>query len=40
VDLGSVDAWIPEVSEYVSALNNLYAELWAEISYAQMAYME
>jgi hypothetical protein len=39
-DLRSVDTGTPKVSEYVSALNNLHTELWAEITYAQMAHAE
>jgi hypothetical protein len=33
-DLGSVSTGIPEVSEYVTALNNRHVELRAEIAYA------
>jgi hypothetical protein len=39
-DLGNVDTRLPELSEYISALNNLYIELWADITHAQMAYAE
>jgi hypothetical protein len=39
-DLRSADTGTPKVSEYDSALNNLHAELWAEITYAQVAHME
>jgi hypothetical protein len=39
-DLGSISSEAPEVSEYVTALNNLHAELWAEIAYAQAAHAE
>jgi hypothetical protein len=39
-DLGSVSTEAPEVSEYVTALNNLHAELRAEIAYAQAAHVE
>jgi hypothetical protein len=38
--LGSVSSEVPEVSEYVTALNNLHAELRAEIAYAQAAHAE
>jgi hypothetical protein len=34
LDLGSVSIEALEVSEYVTALNNLHAELMAEIAYA------
>jgi galactose mutarotase-like enzyme len=40
LDLGSVYAEAPEVSEYSIALNNLHAELRAKIAYAQVAHME
>jgi hypothetical protein len=40
LDLGSVSSEAPEVSEYVTALNNLHAELRAEIAYVQVAYAE
>jgi hypothetical protein len=39
-DLGSVSIETPEVSEYVTALNNLHVDLKAEIAYAQAAYAE
>jgi hypothetical protein len=39
-DLGSVDTGIPDISEYVSALNKRHTELLAEIMYAQMAHLE
>jgi transposase InsO family protein len=39
-DLGSVSSEAPEVSEYITALNNLHAELRAEIAYAQAAHAE
>jgi hypothetical protein len=39
-DLRSVSSEAPEVSEYVTALNNLHAELRAEIAYAQAAHAE
>jgi hypothetical protein len=39
-DLGSVSIEAPEVSQYVTALNNLHVELKAEIAYAQAAHME
>jgi transposase InsO family protein len=39
-DLGSVSTEAPEVSEYVTALNNLHAELRAKIAYAQAAHVE
>jgi hypothetical protein len=39
-DLGNVTAETPEVSEYVTALNNLHAELRAKIAYAQAAHAE
>jgi hypothetical protein len=31
---------VPEVSEYITALNNLHIELKAEIAYAQAAHAE
>jgi hypothetical protein len=40
LDLGSMGPDIPEVSEYVTALNNLHVELRAEITYALAAYAE
>jgi hypothetical protein len=40
LDLGSVGSGALEVSEYITALNNLYAELRAEIAYAQAAHAE
>jgi hypothetical protein len=40
LDLGSRSSEAPEVSEYVTALNNLHAELRAEIAYAQAAHAE
>jgi hypothetical protein len=39
-DLGGASIEAPEVSEYVTALNNLHAELRAEIAYAQAAHAE
>jgi hypothetical protein len=39
-DLRNADTGTPEVSEYVSALNKLHAELRAEITYTQMAHAE
>jgi hypothetical protein len=39
-DVGSVSSEAPEVSEYLTALNNLYAELRAEIAYTEAAYVE
>jgi hypothetical protein len=39
-DLRSVDTGIPKVSEYVSALNTLHMEIWAEITYIQLDYAE
>jgi transposase InsO family protein len=39
-DLGSVSAEAPEISEYVTALNNLHVELRAEIAYTQAAHVE
>jgi hypothetical protein len=39
-DLRGGDAGIPEVSEYVLALNNLYTDLWVEITYAQLAHSQ
>jgi hypothetical protein len=39
-DLGSVSTEALEVSEYVTALNNLHTELRAEIAYAQAAHAE
>jgi hypothetical protein len=40
LDLGSVSTEVPEVSEYVTALNDLHVELRAEIAYAQAAHVE
>jgi hypothetical protein len=40
LDLGSVSTEAPKVSEYVIALNNLYAELRAKITYTQVAHAE
>jgi hypothetical protein len=39
-DLGGVVIGAPEISEYVSALTRLHAELWAEITYAQRTHAE
>jgi hypothetical protein len=39
-DLRSVSTEAPEVSEYITALNNLHAELRAEIAYTQAAHAE
>jgi hypothetical protein len=39
-DLGGAVIGAPEVSEYVSALTRLHAELWAEITYAQRTHAE
>jgi hypothetical protein len=39
-DLGGTVMGAPEVSEYASALTRLYAELWAEITYAQRTHAE
>jgi hypothetical protein len=39
-DLGGPVIGAPEVSEYVSALTRLHAELWAEITYTQRTHAE
>jgi hypothetical protein len=39
-DLGSISTGMPEVAEYITALNNLHAELRAKIAYAQAAHAE
>jgi hypothetical protein len=39
-DLGGMASEVPEVSEYVTALNNLHTELGAKIAYAQAAHAE
>jgi hypothetical protein len=39
-NLGRMGARFPEVSRYISTLNNLYMELWAEINYAQTSQAE
>jgi hypothetical protein len=39
-NLGGMGARFPEVSRYISTLNNLHTELWAEINYAQMSQAE
>jgi hypothetical protein len=36
-NLGGMGARFSEVSRYISTLNNLHTELWAEINYAQMS---
>jgi hypothetical protein len=36
-NLGGMGARFPEVSRYISTLNNLHMELLAEINYAQMS---
>jgi hypothetical protein len=40
LDLGSISSKATEVSEYITALNNLYVELRAKITYAQAAHAE
>jgi hypothetical protein len=40
LDLGSISSRPPELSEYIIALNNLHADLRAEIAYVQAAHVE
>jgi hypothetical protein len=39
-NLSRIGTRFPEVSRYISTLNNLHIELWVEINYAQMSQAE